>query len=161
MILSGEEVKRLKIVKPCCERTRVNKRLYDNSIVELSYGLGPNGYDVRVEFDSRGHKDSELIWPGRFLLASTIEHITMPIDVMARIHDKSTWIRLGLEVHNSTIDAGWSGYLTIELYNKGFHPIYLSRGDPIANLVFEEVKGTIIPYEGKYQNQKRGPQEAL
>lgn len=161
MILSGETIRQLNIIKPFSERTTIYRSLNSVLDITISHGVGPNGYDVRVEFDRLGKQKELLLWPGRFALASTIEHITMPNNVMACIHDKSTWIRLGLEVHNSTIDAGWSGYLTLELHNKSPNPITLLRGDPIANLIFHEIKGLIVPYDGKYQNQERGPQEAI
>ncbi len=123
----------------------------------LTFGCGPAGYDVRVEFDATGDMDCVQLLPGQFLLASTIERFVMPPDVLGIVHDKSTWARLGLACQNTVIEPGWQGWLTLELTNHGTEAITIKRGMPIAQVIFHFVDEDTVGYEGKYQDQKRGP----
>jgi dCTP deaminase len=148
MIISGEMIRQREIIFPFCNRT-----------VEegMTYGVGPAGYDVRVEFDDDERTQETWLHPGEFRLASTMERFSMPSDLMGIVHDKSTLARRGLAVQNTVIEPGWYGWLTLELTNHSTVPIHLKRGQPIAQIVFHMIAGVVHPYDGKYQNQKRGP----
>ena len=100
MILPSQHIRSISppIVSPFCER-----RLHQSS--GMTYGLGPAGYDVRIE-------QHILLPPGAFALASTFERFHMPDDLIAFVHDKSTWARKGLAVQNTVIEPGWRGFLT-------------------------------------------------
>ena len=144
-VLSAQTIRRRVMVSPFYERTQVNG---------LSFGLSTAGYDVRIA-------EEIWMWPGRFVLASTIEHFDMPDDLLAIVHDKSTWARRGLTVQNTVVESGWKGYLTLELTLHSWRPIRLRAGDPIAQIVFHKLdEPTELPYSGKYQNQPAGPQRA-
>lgn len=124
----------------------------------LTYGLSPAGYDVRIDQDLIV---SPTTYRGSFLLASTMERFQMPNDLLAVVHDKSTWARKGLAVQNTVIEPGWAGFLTLELSNYGDDVISISRGTPIAQVVFHLLAApTEQPYTGRYQNQDPGPQIA-
>ncbi|GAF86027.1 unnamed protein product, partial [marine sediment metagenome] len=103
MILSGHTIRELQIISPFKERTKE---------FGMTHGLGPAGYDVRVEFDAIGCLSVMNISSNGFLLCSTIEQFHMPDDVMGIVHDKSSWARKGLTVQNTVIEPGWCGYLT-------------------------------------------------
>lgn len=95
------------------------------------------------------------------MLLSTMERFTMPNDVVGIVHDKSTWARRGLAVQNTVIEPGWSGYLTLEVTNHGHDVIQCWGGVGIAQIIFHRLdEPTDMPYDGKYQNQERGPQRA-
>jgi dCTP deaminase len=120
----------------------------------MSFGLSHAGYDVRI---------AETMWlmPGMFSLASTVEEFAMPTDLVAFVHDKSSWARRGLSLFNTVIEPGWHGYLTLEMVNNSTDPIRLSSGDPIAQIIFMRMEEPAEkPYSGKYQNQAAGPQGA-
>lgn len=152
MILSGQTIRHMKIVYPFCERME---------FASMTYGVGPAGYDVRVEFDDQGRYEMLGIMPGRFALASTVERFKMPNDVMGIVHDKSSWARRGLALQNTVIEPGWEGYLTLELSNHSGAEIIIKRGQPIAQVVFHRLdRASTAPYAGKYQDQRRGPQGA-
>lgn len=156
MILSGQTIAMRGIITPWCERT-----VFDSKYGPLTYGVGPAGYDLRVEFDDGDVMKWVRLAPGRFILASTIEHFRMDTDVLAVVHDKSSWIRRGLAVHNTVIEPGWRGHLTLELKNVGEREIILQSGSPIAQVVFHQLdRPANLAYDGKYQDQARGPQEA-
>lgn len=145
MILSSQSIRKLGMVDPFYERTE----LYGQT-----YGLGPAGYDIRID------NGVELL-PGGFILASSFERFEMPKTVLGIVHDKSTWARRGLAVQNTVIEPGWCGYLTLELTNHGTKEIMVPGLSPICQIVFHLLDcPTDLPYQGKYQNQKRGPQGA-
>lgn len=124
----------------------------------MTYGLSAAGYDLRIDQDV---KISPTTYRGSFLLASTIERFQMPTDLLAVVHDKSTWARRGLAVQNTVVEPGWGGYLTLELSNYGDDVLIIERGTPIAQIVFHLlVEPTEEPYRGRYQNQDPGPQAA-
>lgn len=123
----------------------------------MTYGLSAAGYDVRIAEDL-------WLWPGRYVLASTVEMFCMPSSVLARVCDKSTWARRGVTVQNTIIEPGWRGYLTLELEKKWSRPfvVRLRAGMPIAQIIFERLEApTDQPYDGKYQDQPSGAQPAI
>lgn len=145
MILSGEEIRRRAILRPYHMRTRTYRG--------LSFGESPAGYDVRIEQEVHLHPDH------RFVLASIMEHIIMPDDVLGIVHDKSSWARMGLSVFNTVIEPGWNGWLTIELAfhaDRGAPDVHILPGDPIAQIIFHQIAGPVAPYEGTYQLQAPG-----
>jgi Mn-dependent DtxR family transcriptional regulator len=80
-----------------------------------TFGLGGAGYDIRVKLDA----EQVAISRGGFLLATTVEYMALPADLVGEVKDKSSWARLGLAVQNTTIEPGWRGYLTLELSYHG------------------------------------------
>ena len=79
-----------------------------------------------------------VIHPGEFCLGATLEYVSLPGDIVARIEGKSSLGRLGLIVHATAgfCDPGWRGTLTLELNNLTRVPIKLWAGLPIAQLSF-------------------------
>lgn len=79
-----------------------------------------------------------VLHPGEFVLASTLEFIALPGDIAARLEGRSTWGRLGLEVHATAgfVDPGFAGALTFELKNSGKVPLPLYAGLRLAQLCF-------------------------
>ena len=153
MIIPAQKILEYKPLSPIVEKT---------ISYGMSYGLSAAGYDVRVEFDSFGGQDMIRLNRGQFALASTIEHFNMPDFLLGIVHDKSSWARRGLAVQNTVIEPGWSGYLTLELTNHGLDHLIIKRGMPIAQIIFHQLsEPTNRPYTGKYQAQKRGPQEPI
>lgn len=136
----------LPMLDPFCERTV--------HVGGMSYGLSSCGYDVRVA-------QSVTLRPGDFKLLSTFERFAMPSDLVAFVHDKSTWARLGLAVQNTVIEPGWRGFLTLELTNHGGNTLIIEEGAPIAQIIWHRLDGsTDQPYEGKYQDQDNRPVQA-
>lgn len=145
-VLSGQTIRAMRIFMPFYERTRHESG--------LTYGLGPAGYDVRIAEEIK-------IWPQGFILASTVEHFTVPDRCIGVVHDKSTWARRGLAVQNTVAEPGWRGHLTLELTCHGHTNIYIARGTPIAQIVFYWLDHVAErPYEGRYQDQPAGAQPA-
>lgn len=120
----------------------------------VSFGMSEAGYDIRI-------KQDVLLMPfSRFRLASTIEHFTMPEDLVGIVHDKSSWARRGLSVFNTVIEPGWKGYLTLELVYHCWKPLRIFAGSGIAQVVFHHTT-ECASYDGKYQNQSDRPVMAI
>jgi len=102
-----------------------------------------------------------IIQPGMLCLASTIESITLPDDIVARVDGKSSLGRLGLLVHATAgyVDPGWTGCLTLELSNQSQMPIALYYGMRIGQISFLRLTTPVDrPYGSpelgsKYQGQ--------
>ncbi len=97
---------------------------------------------------------------GRFVLAATLEHIEFPIDkgppyLAGRIEGKSSRARCGLLVHFTapTVHPEWAGPLTLEIINLCEIPFLLFPGMPIAQLIVEQVVGTIHSNLSQFQGQ--------
>lgn len=105
-----------------------------------------------------------VLHPGEFVLGATLERITLPDDVVARLEGKSSLARLGLVIHSTAgfIDAGFDGDVTLELSNVATLPILLHPGMRIAQFAFFMLdRPAERPYGSgatgsKYQGQ-RGP----
>ena len=102
-----------------------------------------------------------IIQPGTFVLGSTLESVTLPEDIVARVDGRSSLGRLGLLVHATAgyIDPGWTGKLTLELSNQSQMPIALYYGMKVSQISFLRMSTPVDrPYgsEGlasKYQGQ--------
>src|SRR5690606_22503889 len=127
-----------------------------------SFGLSSAGYDIRVKhfLNAVGEPvDSVEMVHGDFILASSLERIKMPNDLICIVHDKSSWAREGLALQNTVLEPGWEGYITLELsFHRYNHLVKIKSGDPIAQLIFHKLSApTEQPYSGKYQNQEDRP----
>ena len=121
----------------------------------LSYGLTECGYDICLA------QDVTLFLGRRFVLAHSEERFDMPYGVMGKVYNKSTLARMGLDASRTTnIEPGWSGHLTLELHYAKVWPLRLKAGQPIAQIIFEELKNRAA-YSGKYQDQPNRPVGAI
>jgi len=117
----------------------------------VSKGLSEAGYDLSIA-------QSMWLFPGRrFRLASTVERFKMPHDLVAIIHDKSTWARRGLSVQNTVAEPGWEGWLTLELVYYGWWPLFVPAGAGIAQAIFHRLECPADYGNGKYQMQDNRP----
>ena len=102
-----------------------------------------------------------ILHPGEFVLGQTLERVTLPNDLVARLEGKSSLGRLGLLIHSTAgfVDSGFSGNLTLELSNVANLPITIYYGMPIGQISFMRMDGPVEnPYGGgqtgsKYQGQ--------
>jgi dCTP deaminase len=114
---------------------------------------------VEVEGD-----EAFILHPGEFVLGSTLERVTLPDDLVARLEGKSSLGRLGLLIHSTAgfIDPGWDGHVTLELSNVANLPITIYPEMKIGQLSFVQMSEPAErPYGSgglgsKYQGQ-RGP----
>ena len=102
-----------------------------------------------------------ILHPGEFVLGQTLERVTLPNDLVARLEGKSSLGRLGLLIHSTAgfVDSGFSGNLTLELSNVANLPITIYHGMPIGQISFMRMDSPVErPYgsgdtHSKYQGQ--------
>jgi dCTP deaminase len=102
-----------------------------------------------------------VLHPGEFVLGATVERVTLPDDIVARLEGKSSLGRLGLLIHSTAgyVDPGWTGTLTLELSNVANLPIVLTPGMAIGQISFMQMTTAVDrPYGSaglgsKYQGQ--------
>jgi dCTP deaminase len=145
MILSADTLRGIRPVEPFEERGIVRG---------MSYGLSVAGYDIRMSEAERprvfdNHRSAHTV--------ASLEHFTMPADVVGIVHPKSTWARQGITTPAVVLEPGWRGHLTILLHCVlplyGTRSIVICPGDPIAQVVFHRLDREGPGYRGKYQDQ--------
>lgn len=105
-----------------------------------------------------------ILHPGEFVLASTVEAVTLPDDLAGRLEGKSSLGRLGLITHSTAgfIDPGFAGHITLELSNLANLPIKLYPEMAIGQLCLFRLSSPAEhpygaePLGSRYQDQ-RGP----
>ena len=105
-----------------------------------------------------------ILHPGEFVLGSTLERVSLPDDLVARLEGKSSLGRLGLLIHSTAgfIDPGWDGHVTLELSNVANLPITIYYEMKIGQVSFVQLtEPAATPYGSgdlgsKYQGQQ-GP----
>jgi dCTP deaminase len=102
-----------------------------------------------------------IMQPGDFALASTIEALELPDDLLGRLEGRSSIARLGITVHSTAavFEPGWIGTATMELSNLGRMAVALYPGMRICAFSFEEVSSAVsVPYRLKRNNKYAGQQ---
>lgn len=97
-----------------------------------------------------------LLLPGQFVLATTMEYVSLPDDLTAFVEGRSSLGRMGLFIQNAGwVDPGFQGEITLELFNANRCAIELSSGRRVGQLVFAKMdERAEHPYRGKYQGQR-------
>jgi dCTP deaminase len=102
-----------------------------------------------------------ILHPGEFVLGQTLERVTLPDDLVARLEGKSSLGRLGLLIHSTAgfVDSGFSGNLTLELSNVANLPITIYHGMPIGQISFMRMDGPVENPYGSRGNKYQGQTE--
>ena len=153
----------------------------------ISYGTSSYGYDLRLAshdfrifrhvpglivdpkaFDDRCLAPAELhhnerdglffILPAHtYALGVVIERLKLPGNVTAQFIGKSTYARCGVIVNLTPGEAGWEGYLTLEMSNSSGADCRIYANEGICQALFYEGVPCDAPYgDGKYQGQRAG-----
>ena len=163
-----------------------NKSININPLPDISVALGSCSLDLRlgnrfrvfeyskVAFIDPNNVNSQdvtkeivinngnpfILHPGDFVLATTLEKITIPDDLVGRLEGRSSLGRLGIVVHStaSVVDPGFSGVIVMELGNMGRVPVALYPGMRVCAITFEKLTtASKVPYgkkkSAKYANQ--------
>jgi dCTP deaminase len=163
-----------KTIRAEIDSGRIKIDPYDESLVQ------PSSVDVRVDNRFRVFNNSRypyidvrqpmedltepveiegeepfILHPGEFVLGQTLERVTLPNDLVARLEGKSSLGRLGLLIHSTAgfVDSGFSGNLTLELSNVANLPITIYQAMPIGQMSFMRMDG---PVDRPYGSQETG-----
>lgn len=149
----------------------------------ISFGCSSYGYDLRLAphdfrifhhvpglivnpkaFDDRCLVSTELhidefgqyfILPAHtYALGVTLERLKLPSNITALFIGKSTYARCGIIINTTPGEAGWEGFLTLEISNSSGADCRIYANEGIAQALFMEGSVCDSPYgEGKYQDQ--------
>lgn len=103
-----------------------------------------------------------IMQPGDFVLAVTLERVSLPDDLMGRLEGRSSLGRLGIVVHStaSVFDPGWDGKCVLELGNLGRMAVALTVGMRICAMTFEQLSSfSDVPYNLKQSAKYRIQEE--
>ena len=132
-------------------------RSHTRAVIDVKQDLTDLPELVEVDPASDG---AFILHPGEFVLGSTAERVTLPDDLVGRIEGKSSLGRLGLLIHTTAgfVDAGFSGYLTLEFSNVATLPITLYPGMKIGQISFLRMDAPAeVPYgSGELGSKYRG-----
>lgn len=152
MVLSDrtikEEIARGRIViepfdPSCIQPASIDVHL-DRKLLVFKTWRHPFYVDVKQSLDDLnelveiGDEIPFFLHPSEFVLASTLESITLPDDIVGRLEGKSSLGRIGLLIHSTAgyVDPGWQGRLTLELSNVAKLPVTLYYGMKIGQISF-------------------------
>lgn len=158
MILSDNEIRSELVARNCI--SPASERV-DKPDVTYSYGIGPAGYDARLDTAFRLATGGTIFDPEKFTLAPfqsvlccTHEWFHIPPYLCGKVWGKSSLARQFILVNATPLEPGWSGQITLEVSNLGpfFVELYVKQG--ICQVQFERLSSpTSIPYKGRYQDQ--------
>ncbi len=103
-----------------------------------------------------------IMQAGDFALASTMECLELPDDLLGRLEGRSSIARLGITVHSTAavFEPGWVGTATMELSNLGRMAVALYPGMRICSFTFEQLTSpAAVPYRKKAGNKYAGQVE--
>ena len=94
-----------------------------------------------------------------FMLGYSVERIKMPKNVTGLMTVKSTYARCGITCPSTVLEAGWEGFITIEIANLSPVPAFVYPFEGISQILFFRGNNPALSYadrRGKYQNQGAG-----
>lgn len=108
----------------------------------------------RFELVELEHKQFFDLLPKESVVASTLEEITMPKDLMAVLYPRSSINRRGLSVDMSGIvDAGYAGRLLIPITNNTPHVIRIYPGERFCQLVFYPLSESVKVEQSRWHKK--------
>lgn len=129
--------------------------------------LQPNSIDLTLSNELKTlngkcidlRQDTYKLKPKEFLLGSTSEVIHMPYDLCGHIDGKSSIGRLGVFIENSGfVDSGFTGNITLEIYNASDREFELFHGMSICQILFQTLTSPVKKPYGQRNNHYQGSQ---
>ena len=180
MILSDRDLKKVikegkLIFKPKLDKDQIGPASIDlklspvfkvfhtekQSLLDIRRGLPK---EFMKTYKMKDKNDYFIIHPNNFVLASTIEHIKVPDNMMVKVEGKSSLARMGILVHTAGfVDPGFEGTLTFEISNQSNLAVTLYLEMYICQIAVQYLSSAAeTPYNKRkkslYSKQK-GPTE--
>jgi dCTP deaminase len=111
--------------------------------------------------ESKSPVPSILIPPNSFALAETIEHLSIPNNVMCLCIGKSTYARVGINLNFTPFEPGWRGIVTVEIINGTPLPVRIHAGEGIGQALFFMMASPPDKSYGDKKNAKYQDQTGL
>ena len=113
---------------------------------------GDAGFDLRSAIDL-------VIEPGQRELVPTGVRLAMPAGYVGLVHPRSGLaFKNGITVLNApgTIDAGYRGEISVTLINHSNEAFSVSRGDRIAQIIFQKFESPVFVTVTELPGSQRG-----
>lgn len=144
--------------RKCTDRIR---KLMGQRFEAVDLGAEEDIAKYYYPYDTEGYE----LEPGGFVLGATLEQVSVDATLCAHVDGRSTLGRLGLMIHVTAgfVDPGFSGNITLEIFNAAPYAIKLRSGIGIGQLLVSLVCGTVDrPYgtsgvKSKYGGVQEGP----
>jgi len=122
----------------------------DAPILDTRLEFSPEKYYICEKPGERGF----IVNPFEHILATTLERVCLPDDIVGLVNVRSTFARYGIYIPPTVIDAGFCGEVTIEIIGSAY-PVKLYPGQRFLHVVFVKTSSPVEkPYRGKYQYQR-------
>lgn len=136
-------------IGPCGIDVRLGKQfiVFNENAQDVFSFASDKKQDVDAYYDEiiLSVGQSIIIHPGKVIIASTFEYVSIPTNLECQVEGRSSWARLGLVIATaSTVEPGYKGVVTLEISNIGKIPITLYPGLRIAQLLFHTLSNTTI-----------------
>lgn len=157
MILSGKEIyselNKSIIIEPFNEK-QLNPNSYNLRIGNTLAVYEDNCLDMKRENKIKEiviPEDGFTLMPGKLYLAKTFEY-TESHKYLPCLEGRSSIGRLGIQIHVTAGfgDVGFCGNWTLEL--TAAQPVTIYPFVEVCQIYYQEVKGEVEPYKGKYNN---------
>lgn len=129
--------------------------------------LSPASYDLSIgSFQSLNMLDKHRsdclqvdkqvdIYPGESFLASSVELLGLPDNIVGNIVGKSSTSRKGISMFSpGWIDPGFKGQLTMGMKNETYKTLTLKYGQKLWQVIFDTCNIPGQSYSGHYQDSK-------
>lgn len=135
-------------------------KLYEHSKSAVLDPQNPESFAANMRTITVEDGEPFIVQPGEFVLGVTMETVSIPEDLVARVEGRSSIGRLGIIIHSTAgfVDPGFEGTITLEISNLNRLPVALYPGMRVCQLAFEQMSSPAEqPYNkkpfSKYQGQ--------
>lgn len=141
-------------------------KVYEHSSFAVLDPKKPESFQGKMRTITVKEGEPFIVQPGEFSLGVTMEHISVPDDLVVRVEGRSSLGRLGIIVHSTAgfVDPGFAGNLTLEISNLNRLPVALYPGMRICQIAFLKMSSPAeMTYDKKPGSKYMGythPQES-
>jgi dCTP deaminase len=114
------------------------REAYMNASLNSESGYNVRGLKYHFQESRRQIGETFILHPSQTVLATSLEYIKLPTDIMLMLFMRSSYTRLGLSI-STIVQPGYCGCLSLELVNNNFTPINLTVGARLFQGVFIKV----------------------
>ena len=129
IVLSGEAIKR------GIRDRRIRIEPFDEKQVEAAH------INLHLGDSEKMQDDSLVMEPNDFVLARTLERVTLPQNICGSLEGRSKLAQLGVSIEQSStfVEPGSDSDMVLEMKNVSNSTVHLKRGQKIAKLILMRI----------------------
>ena len=104
--------------------------------------VSPRGIESYFQETRRQLGDTFVLYPHQIVLATTLEYVSLPSNVVADVMARSSYGRLGIQM-STMIQPGFRGCFPIELFNHSNTPVEVVVGSRLLQARFFEIDAAV------------------